>query len=81
MYAPAPTPTDPKQLGAYVRAELERIAREFTPSFVQLTELHVAPEKPRDGMVIMADGVDFDPDGSGDPGFYGYHSNSWNRLG
>jgi hypothetical protein len=81
MYAPGPTPTDPKQLGGYVRSELERIAREFTPPFVQLTVSHVAPDKPRDGMLIFADGTDLDPDGSGDPGFYGYHSGAWNRLG
>lgn len=81
MYAPGPTPTDPKQLPSYVRAELEKIANEIkAPSVIQLSVSYVAPDKPRDGMVIYADGTHLDPDLSGDPGFYGY-AGGWVRLG
>jgi hypothetical protein len=81
MYTPAPLPTDDKALGRYVRSELERIAAEFRPSLLQLDVLHVAPAKPREGMLIFADGTDLDPDASGDPGFYGYAGGAWVRLG
>ena len=46
---------------------------------VLLTKLHVEPEKPRDGMIILADGTDFDP-GSG-AGFYGRSAGAWVLLG
>jgi hypothetical protein len=79
MYYPGPTPFDAKQLPAYLRAELERIAAELKVTTIQLTELHVEPPKPRDGQIVLADGTDWDP-GSG-AGFYGYQGGAWVRLG
>lgn len=46
--------------------------------FFILNELHVAPTKPREGMVIHADGTDWNP-GSG-KGIYAYLSGSWEIL-
>ena len=46
---------------------------------ILLTELHVEPDKPRDGMIILADGTDFNP-GSG-AGFYGRSAGAWVLLG
>lgn len=46
---------------------------------ILLSELNAEPEKPRTGMIVLADGTNWDP-GSG-AGFYGWHSGSWNKLG
>lgn len=48
--------------------------------FLLLTPLSVSPKKPRDGMVVMADGVNWNPSGSG-AGYYGYRAGSWRFLG
>lgn len=76
MYRPGPPPKGDE----YAAREFEKVAAEINqPAFVQLKVLHVAPEKPRDGMVICADGTDLDP-GSG-AGFYGYSGGAWVFLG
>lgn len=46
---------------------------------VLLPELHVEPSKPRNGMIVLADGSDWNP-GSG-AGFYGYSASAWVLLG
>lgn len=45
----------------------------------ELEESHVAPGKPRNGMLRYADGTNWDP-GSG-KGIYHYDGTSWNLLG
>lgn len=73
-------PDDPKDVIEWVRNELKRIEETFNlQSFVQLVELHVEPVRPRAGMVVFADGTDWNP-GSG-TGIYAYHSSAWNKLG
>lgn len=75
----APSSIDPG-LGTYVERELSRIAfalREVEG--IRLAVLHVAPKRPRDGMVILVDGTDFNP-GSG-AGFYGRSAGAWVFLG
>lgn len=65
---------------AYVQQELEAIARatrETTDLIV--APLHVEPVKPRDGLLVLADGTDWDP-GSGE-GAYVYYAGVWNFLG
>ncbi len=63
-----------------IQRELEQIGARFTthPS-LQLEELHAVPEKPRTGLIVLADGTDWNP-GSG-AGFYGYYGGSWVKLG
>ncbi len=78
-YAPAPPPTDPKQLQTYLRSEFERIAAELRTPTVTLETLYVAPAKPREGMIVLCDGTHWNP-GSG-AGFYGYHGGAWSKLG
>lgn len=64
----------------YVLKELEAIERGFNlQDFVKLKERHSAPERLQTGMVVLADGTDWNP-GSG-AGFYGYYGGSWNKLG
>lgn len=82
MYAPGPVPSDPRLLAAYLAQELERLKNELQPQkTLQLAISYAEPERPRDGMVIYADGTELDPDASGDPGFYGYVDGAWVRLG
>lgn len=47
--------------------------------FLMLKKLHKPPAKLRTGMVVLADGSDWNP-GSG-AGFYGYNAGSWTKLG
>lgn len=60
--------------------EFRRIAVELNGvTLVQLPELDVEPSKRRDGMVVLADGTNWNP-GSG-AGYYGYQDGSWTFLG
>ena len=65
-----------------LRPELERV-RQFTenPSFavLYLDTLNAAPAVLVDGMVVKADGVNWNP-GAG-AGVYCYYGAAWNRLG
>jgi len=64
----------------YIYRELRRVSdATLSVENVRLAELHVAPDKPREGMIVLADGTDWDP-GSG-AGFYGYRGSSWTLLG
>ena len=80
MYAPGPVPSDPRLLAAYLAQELERLKNELQPQkTLQLAVSYAEPERPRDGMICLFDGVDFNP-GDG-PGYYGYRGGSWYLLG
>lgn len=48
-------------------------------NIIHIEPLHVAPGKPRDGDIVLADGTDWDP-GSG-AGFYGRYGSAWVKLG
>lgn len=77
---PPPNAEDPKQLLDWLLQELERVSiviNNVAPGKVDV--LHVAPTKPREGMIRMADGTDWNP-GSG-KGYYGYKSGAWVFLG
>ena len=81
-YEPENPPTIPDipELETYLAQEFRRIAESFLNiEEILLVELNVEPEKPRDGMVVMADGTNWDP-GSG-AGFYGRQGGSWTFLG
>ena len=83
MYVPTlPIPTTADAIPAYLATELQALAQSLQTSvpFVLLQTLNVAPTKPREGMVIKADGVNFNPGALG-PGFYGYRAGVWRFLG
>ena len=48
---------------------------------LSLKELHAAPAKPRDGMVVFADGTDWNPDATNGQGMYVYYGSAWHYLG
>lgn len=82
MYSPTPLySTDPADVAAYVQQELQTLAQALSSisvPHITFAELHVAPAKPRDFMVVAADGTDWDP-GAG-KGLYVYYSGAWNKA-
>jgi hypothetical protein len=72
QYVPTGQPVE-RELGSISQAMQSPNAALF------LTPLAVAPLKPREGMVVMANGTNWNP-GSG-AGFYGYRAGSWRFLG
>lgn len=68
--------------GQKVEQELQNIAEALqTPNqALYLGMLYKAPVKPRDGMIVLADGSLWNPSGAG-AGFYGYYAGSWKKLG
>ncbi|MGH9425716.1 MAG: hypothetical protein ACRD2L_05340 [Terriglobia bacterium] len=84
IYEPSIAPPlgmDANELSKWVYEEFLRLARmlQDPPHDVHVDKLHVAPAKPRDGMVVLADGTNWNP-GSG-AGFYGYRNGAWQFLG
>ncbi len=81
MYEPREPPTGiDAQVADYIITELREIASAFLQvENVRLVVLHVAPDKPRNGDIILADGTNFDP-GTG-AGFYGRSAGVWVKLG
>lgn len=82
MYSPKPFAQEPspENIAAYLQQELAAISREMSETqTVELRTLHAAPLKPREGMIVSADGTDWDP-GSG-KGSYSYQSGAWVFLG
>jgi len=79
-YEPETVPDDVDLLD-WIGRELRRVASEFAAGadHINLPELHVEPLKPRTGVVVLADGTDWNP-GSG-AGFYGYRGGAWQLLG
>ena len=67
--------------GEYMQRELQVIAQSFQSqqAFLQIQTLNAPPKKPRDGMIVKADGVNWNP-GTGS-GFYGYRNAAWFLLG
>lgn len=81
LYVPGPPPRGLSvEAQTYLRSELEKIAlavRQIAAGHIDMT--YVAPAKPREGDIRLADGTEWDP-GSG-AGFYGYYGGSWAKLG
>lgn len=78
-YAPA-EPPDNSDMARYLREELFKISTAITllaGGYAPVT--NVAPTKPRNGMVKLADGVNWNP-GAGQ-GYYGYYGAAWHLLG
>ena len=79
-YTPTDVPRDSAQLPDYLSRELASLAQSFQTQhpFLSLQTLYAAPPKPREGMVVKADGITWNP-GSG-AGFYGFRA-GWRFLG
>lgn len=71
-----------KEVADFLLVELKKIALAFRtpqPNMIILTQYNVAPAKPRDGMVVYADGTNWNP-GAG-AGVYVYRGAAWHLLG
>ena len=68
------------EIDAAVKRELDRIsqATRGAAPYLQLQVLAVAPDRPRKGMMVFADGTNFNPGGGA--GVYVYASSSWVKL-
>ena len=79
-YTPRPVPADVSELATYVYEELLQVSNII--SIIEegriLPVLHVAPKKPRDGMLAVADGTDWNPGGG--KGIYERKGNVWTKL-
>lgn len=80
-YTPKLVPPDSTFLPAFLQQELQSIAQAISQEneFLTLSMRYAAPQKPREGMVVLADGTSWNP-GSG-AGFYGYYGGAWVKLG
>lgn len=66
-------------LRAYVEEELRSIAREMSETVaVDLRPVFVAPTRPRNGMIVYADGTTWNP-GAGE-GVYARENGVWVKL-
>lgn len=80
FYHPEPAPTDDVQYRAWLERELQRIKIAIDLLAAgHLDKTYVAPTKPREGDIRLADGTSWNP-GSG-AGFYGYYGSAWVKLG
>lgn len=69
-----------EELSQFLDDELAAIeATIHAPDLIQLTPLAAAPDNPRDGMLVCADGANWNPGSGG--GFYGYFGGAWRFLG
>lgn len=77
-YTPDAIPDDaPPGLKAWLADQLRRISNELNAE-LRATPLGVEPARPRNGMIVYADGTEWNP-GSGE-GFYGYENGNWVKL-
>lgn len=73
--------TEVKDLLAYVVREHQRIANSILNSLPsELPELNAPPAKPREFMVVAADGTNWNPVAGG-RGVYTFYSGAWHKLG
>lgn len=82
-YQPDPIQSveDFPQLLEYILREHQRIANALESKLDNAPEkpLYAAPTKPRDFMIVAADGTTWNP-GSG-KGYYAYYNGAWHFLG
>lgn len=80
-YTPGSVPTNPAEIPAFLRSELEKIAQagETPDVFLALDTLYAPPAKFREGTIVKADGVTWNP-GSG-AGVYCRRGAVWTFLG
>lgn len=73
-----PSITSVEDLLKWVQEEFNKIAQQDPEITVQFEVLNVAPGKPRDGMVVFADGTNWNP-GAG-RGLYERRAGAWVKL-
>lgn len=81
MYRARNVPEKSEELATFLQQELIEIEQSMQSAapVLLLQVSHRPPEKLRDGMVVLADGTDWDP-GAG-AGYYGFRNGTWHHLG
>lgn len=82
-WAPKPLPVSltVEALARYLQDELSILAHLFQEEVVlELRQINAAPHKPRIGMIVYADGTDWNPDGASGEGLYVYKSGGWTFI-
>lgn len=78
-FAPRLPPENSDDLQDWVLDELRQVEQAFNEQdLVFLVETNVAPPKPRNGMILYADGTNWNP-GSG-RGIYARYGGAWVKL-
>jgi len=71
--------TDIETLRAWATEEFRAISRELNETTaLELRTVHVEPKRPREGMIVVADGTDWNPGAGG--GAYVYFGATWVKL-
>lgn len=79
QYYPEPPPIDADNINNYLLTELIRISSQLEIlAQGQIDTSSVEPDKPRQGMIRLADGNNWNP-GAG-PGYYIYMSSAWHKI-
>lgn len=80
-YYPRIVPSNSAELPQFLNQELHNISQEMTSpkEVITLEMLNSPPTKIREGMIVLADGTNWNP-GSGQ-GVYCYYNSTWNKLG
>ncbi len=81
VYTPRPFTGEitPDNIVTYLEEEFLILSFQLSEvDALELRPVHVAPDKPREGMIVFADGTDWNP-GAG-KGVYTYLSGAWSKL-
>lgn len=81
-YEPSKLPDNPSPevLVRFIMDELRAISVALSMvEGILLKEMHIVPSKPRTGLIVLADGTDWNP-GAG-AGVYAYYAAGWHKLG
>lgn len=73
-------PPDSSPASAWAAREFQRLAEVLNGGLPRLIlpPQHAAPDKPREGMLVNADGTDWNPGGGA--GLYVYVAAAWTKL-
>jgi hypothetical protein len=81
-YRQTGAPVVPPEMAPYaewLQKELEEISKNFNlQDLVQLATLGAPPAKPRNGMIVYANGSTWNPGGG--EGYYGFRAGAWRKL-
>lgn len=80
-YRPSKPPDtdDVREIKSWAQQEFEQLSILLSVGALVMVPVRtVAPDKPRKGMIVYADGTTWNP-GSGE-GFYGYQGSAWVKL-
>jgi hypothetical protein len=78
MYVPKPYTGNTER---YIEEELREISRELSiQKLLYLAESNAPPSRLINGMIALADGTNWQPDGIGG-GVFCYYGGTWNKLG